>query len=323
MFGFMGDVVTAVDEAREPPVEEGKIRDELLGEFCTFTVDGLPEGKDLFWRVAIARGRPGHLERSVRQRAMPDEQWQEFGADSTSDPSTWRPEAIIWPMWAPGLLDIKVSATTPLTNVHDYWSKTGDRLRDSAKWMATVLGLALGSLVGTSPLAEMHKSPPRTSALIIGAVGLILLGVTLFLLLQVMRPQSVSFDEVQRSGNFRANHFRPLRKWKNTVESQQDLYLPCGVKCLTSLRQAMIIEELTLFALANAVSICAPEDREILEKAQKGRAVRLKELQDAACQVAVIGEFYRLRFRSSWATYAGLLCGLLGTALMVGAFMWR
>jgi hypothetical protein len=97
---------------------------------------------------------------------------------------------------------------------------------------------------------------------------LALLGVTLFLLLQVMRPQSVSFDEVQRSGGSRATPFRPLRKWKDTIESQQDLYLPCGVKCLTSLRQGMIIEELTLFALAKAISTCTPEDREILEMAQ-------------------------------------------------------
>ncbi|MBO2450741.1 hypothetical protein J4573_26795 [Actinomadura barringtoniae] len=315
--------MTTVDEEREPLFEQRPARGEILGEFCTLTVDGLPKGRDLFWRVTITRGQPGHLERSVCQRATPDEPWQEFAVASTDDPRSWRPEPIIWPMWAPGLLDIKISETTPLTNIHDYWSTTGERLRDSAKWMATVLGLALGALVGTSPLAEMHKNPPRTLAIITGVAGLALLGVTLFLLLQVMRPQSVSFDEVQRSGSFRANLFRPLHKWKVTVESQQDLYLPCGVKCLTSLRQAMIIEELSLFALANAVSTCTPEDNEILEKAQKGRAARLKELRDAACQVAVIGEFYRLRFRSSWATYAGLPCGLIGTALVMGAFIWR
>jgi hypothetical protein len=48
----------------------------------------------------------------------------------------------------------------------------------------------------------------------------------------------------------------------------------CGVKCLTGLRQAMIIDELTLYALANAVSVCRPEDLDTLQKAQKGRAAR-------------------------------------------------
>jgi hypothetical protein len=89
-----------------------------------------------------------------------------------------------------------------------------------------------------------------------------------------MRPQSVSFSDVQRSGGPGADVFNPLRKWKDTVESQQVLYLPCGVKCLTGLRQAMIIDELTLYALANAVSVCRPEDLDTLQKAQKGRAAR-------------------------------------------------
>ena len=41
-------------------------------------------------------------------------------------------------------------------------------------------------------------------------------------------------------------------RWREIVESHQDLYLPCGVKCLTSLRQSMIIEKITLMALAQA-----------------------------------------------------------------------
>lgn len=80
----------------------------------------------------------------------------------------------------------------------------------------------------------------------------------------------------------------------------------------------------TLHTTLQAEHLAAgPEDRDTLEKAQKGRAARLKELRDASCQVAVIGEFYRLRFRSSWATYAGLFCGLLGTASVISTFIWR
>jgi hypothetical protein len=315
--------VTAIDETKESPVELNAVKGETLGEFETFTVDGRPGRNDLQWRVAILRGGPGHVERVVSQREDPKQDWREFGADTVEDPKAWRPDPIVWPMWAPGLSDALITSNTPLDNIGDYWSKVGDRLRDSAKWMATVLGTALGVLVGTSPLADMRKYPFHLPAIVLGLTGLILLGITLFLLLQVMRPQSVSFSDVQLSGGLNADAFNPLRKWKDTVESQQDLYLPCGVKCLTSLRQAMIIEELTLFALANAVSVCRPQDIDTLQKAQKGRASRLKELRDAACQVAVIGEFYRLRYRSSWATYIGLGCGLLGTAAVVAAFIWR
>ena len=324
--------MTNVAETSESPIEPVSVKGEQLGEFETYTVDGLvhrpvhrrPESHDLHWRVTILRGEPGRLERAVCQREDSEREWREFGADTVGDPRAWRPDLSVWPMWAPGLSDGLITSATPLDNIGDYWSKAGARLRDSAKWMATVLGTALGVLVGTSPLADMRKDPFHLPAIVLGLTGLGLLGITLFLLVQVMRPQSVSFSDVQRSEGLGIDAFNPLRKWKDIVESQQDLYLPCGVKCLTSLRQAMIIEELTLFALANAVSVCrTQEDLDTLQKAQKGRAARLKELRDAAAQVAVIGEFYRLRFRSSLATYVGLVCGVSGTAAVVAAFIWQ
>jgi hypothetical protein len=45
-------------------------------------------------------------------------------------------------------------------------------------------------------------------------------------------------------------------------------------------------------------------------------------LRAAAAKVATVGEYYTLRYRSSWATYGGILCGLLGTAAIVTAFAW-
>ena len=41
-----------------------------------------------------------------------------------------------------------------------------------------------------------------------------------------------------------------------------------------------------------------------------------------SARIATVGEYYKLRHRSSWATYAGVLCGLLGTAAIVAAFAW-
>jgi hypothetical protein len=43
----------------------------------------------------------------------------------------------------------------------------------------------------------------------------------------------------------------PLGKWRTSIEAQQDLWLRSGVKCLVSLRQAMIVDELTLMALGS------------------------------------------------------------------------
>lgn len=123
-------------------------------------------------------------------------------------------------------------------------------MRDSSKWMATVVGAALATLVGTSPMTLIKGHHFGTSAIILGAIGLLSLGLTLFLILQVMRPEAVSFTDVQ-SAKTRPFQYA-LRRWQETVESHQDLYLPCGVRCLTSLRQSMIIEKMTLMALAMA-----------------------------------------------------------------------
>lgn len=50
------------------------------------------------------------------------------------------------------------------------------------------------------------------------------------------------------------------------------------------------------------------------------RAVRLHHLRIAAAQIETIGEYYRLRARSTRATYVGILCGVLGSAAMIAAF---
>jgi hypothetical protein len=107
------------------------------------------------------------------------------------------------------------------------------------------------------------------------------------------------------------------------VECHEDLYLPCGVKCLTSLRQSMIIEEATLVALARAQGH-APEKQtsKRLREAQTARTVRLIELRTAAARIVTIGEYYKLRARSTRATYGGILSGLIGSAAIIAAFAW-
>jgi hypothetical protein len=277
------------------------------------TSDGTGGGDDAEWSVTVLF-RSGRIVRRV---------WMD-GREWTPHHRDWCPEMTIWPGWSPSLPD---EVPTPLQGVHDYWRASGDRLRESAKWMAAVIGASLAALVGTSPLAGVREHFSAMT-LGLGGAGIVLLGITLFLVMQVMRPQSVSYTDVQTSGNVprwrsAARAMPPLRKWKATVESQQDLYLPCGVKCLTSLRQSMIIEEVTLIALADAAATVGGDaDVGRIRQAQAVRAARLRELRDAAARVATIGEFYRVRYRSTQATYWGLPCGLLGTIAVVLAFAW-
>jgi len=233
-------------------------------------------------------------------------------------------DEVIWPAWPTTSQDEAAAAPSPLAEVQQYWSTAGNRLRDSAKWSAAVLGAALAAVIGASPLAGIRGHTPQPIAIALGAAGLVFLGITMFLVLQVMRPQSVSYDRVQNAEpRWRWLPETPLYKWRKTIESHQDLYLPCGVQDLDRLRQSTIIEEVTLKALACALPTAADQaTRDCLCQAREARAVRLRELRSTAAMVATVGEYYTLRYRSSWATYGGILCGLLGTAAIVAAFAW-
>jgi len=85
----------------------------------------------------------------------------------------------------------------------------------------------------------------------------------------------------------------------------------------------MIIEKMTLVALAVAQE--KPTGRKMageLQEAQAARAARLMELRSAAARITTIGEYYALRSRKTWATYGGILCGLIGAAAIIAAFAW-
>jgi hypothetical protein len=172
----------------EGPGAEGGSATWKPSTYYLHTVNGTGTGGDVEWKVRLSPGPFGTVERRV---------WCD-GEEWTPDERDWCPEMVIWPTWSLGP-NSAASSGAALQGVHDYWSAAGERLRDSAKWMAAVLGAALAALIGTSPLAGMREQTPRPIAIVIGAVGLGLLVLTLFLILQVMRPQSVSYNDVQNS----------------------------------------------------------------------------------------------------------------------------
>jgi hypothetical protein len=248
-------------------------------------------------------------------------------------------EEVIWPTWPATTADEAAVHGMPLEDLQKYWSTAGDRLRESAKWMATVLGVALATVIGTSPLARLSHHL-QIAAAVIGGLGLILLGVTMILVLRVMRPQAVTYTQVQTA---RAPHGvtqvlykrlrrywrhryaleSPLYRWQQAVETHQDLYLPCAVTSLNGLRRSITLEEATLVALARARENAQdPAVGDILTDAQAARAARLLELRIAASRITTVGEYYATRARSTQATYGGVICGVLGTAAIVLAFAW-
>ena len=201
------------------------------------------------------------------------------------------PDEVIWPTWAATIEDEAAVTASPLADLQRYWSTAGNRLRESAKWMATVLGAALAAIIGTSPVSGLSSHNLHVSAALIGVAGLLCLGATMLMVLRVMQPPAVSFEDAQAADEriqephhllqpirFWANRYRKnsLRRWKQIVESHQDLYLPYGVPSLGELRWSIGLEEATLVQLS----------RKMEDPSDQGAADRL---------ITAIGEYYALQ----------------------------
>lgn len=311
------------------------------GEHAIDTILGNGTGQPTRWSVEVYPTASGvAIERCVllnKAENCPDDTWELW------DPANrWQPERVIWPAWSMQSGDGGTPAEgTALESAHESWRNSSDRIRDSAKWMATVIGVTLAAIVGTSPLAVLWERSSGLVGMALGMAfaGLLLLATTMVLVLRVLRPSDTSYVDVQvaplptdedpiklpgrsdkgpRGGLFG----KPLSKWRYSVETQQDLWLPSGVKCLTTLRQAMIVDELTLMALSCAArhENVTPDDVITLQRAQAVRVARLLEFKQAAARIVAIGEFYRVRHRSDWATYVGGAMGVTGTILIILAF---
>jgi hypothetical protein len=132
----------------------------MQAEYSSLTASGQIGKGQAWWKVVV---RPaGHMIiRDVRFHGKP---WN-------SDTEGWEPEGVIWPTWPVRSEDETALATSPLADVQSNWATVSDRLRDSAKWMATVLGAALATVVGASPLAGLSAHHPQGIAIALGLAG--------------------------------------------------------------------------------------------------------------------------------------------------------
>lgn len=299
----------------------------------------LPESEDRpscvsgSWRVVVGV-RDRLVTRSVCYYGQP---WSSVRDSNSSDGQ--HPDEVIWPTW-PATLAEEKATESPLEDLQRNWDTTINRLRDSAKWMAAVLGAALASLIPTAQLSGLSQRHISAAALVLGIGGLLFVSITLLLVLQVMRPRSVSYTGVQdaqlptgmqgklrdlvRKG-WKDSHAleSPLYGWKHTVGAHPDLYLPCGIYSLVTLRQAMTVEEMTLVALSRASERASNDTaRENLSHAQAARIARLYELRTAAAKIVAVGMYYCAHARSTRATYGGVAFGFFGIVAIITAIAW-
>ena len=304
------------------------------GEYSLPASDDRPSCANGPWHVVV-EVREHLITRLVTYNGQP---WSPVKDDLP--PGGQHPGEVIWPTWPATVAEEIATSASPLADLQQRWDATISRLRDSAKWMAAVIGAALASVIPTAPLSGLSQHHISAASAILGVTGLLFVSVTLLLILRVMRPQSVSYADVQEAktpigiqGKLRDRIRKrrphshalesPSYRWQHTIQAHPDLYLPCGVYSLIALRQLMTVEEITLIALSRA-GVDARNDvaRKNLSDAQAARAARLYELRTAAANVVTVGTYYDTRARSTLATYGGVTFGLLGILAIVASIAW-
>src|SRR5262249_54429121 len=132
--------------------------------YTLHTSDGRSGKARARWTVEVVPDR----HRITRRVYLNNRPWRE-------PQQKWDAEGVIGPAWPGRWHDSDASSLTPLIGLQDYWSTAGNRLRDSAKWMAAAIGAALATVTGTSPLAVMREHRPPAIAIGLGSAGLLFL----------------------------------------------------------------------------------------------------------------------------------------------------
>lgn len=120
----------------------------------------------------------------------------------------------VWPVWVP-----KPGSDPTLANFEKTWANASNQARATAKWLATILGLALAALIGSAPLSGLRGEYIPWYAYVIGGAGLACIAVTLFLVVRVLVPQVTDFEDLI-SGK------RPFEDLKKRFERNTGTLLP-------------------------------------------------------------------------------------------------
>jgi hypothetical protein len=220
----------------------------------------------------------------------------------------------VWPAWVPG-----PDSGSSLTDFEKNWADASSQARATAKWIATILGLALAALIGSAPLSGIRNEYIPLRAYIIGGIGLVCIACTLFLVVRVLVPQITGFEDLI-SGK------RPFKDLRERFQLNSGIFLPVRIRTFAELGGRARLEALTLDQLETRIEghqgdPAKKEELGVLCEAHDGRTKWLAYLKQTAAQWAVVGSYLVVKDRVGWARILGLITGLAGTALIVIAFL--
>lgn len=266
---------------------------------------------------------------------------READQDDADEPRTYT--EIMWPAYVPeppaavGVrkdADLPSGGTGAVTTADAYWSKAAEQARGTAKWIATALGAALAVVVGTAPLNPLGGDDVDWWSWQGAAVvaGVVLLGVTLFMVVSVLVPGITSFADLMRTAggadSFPGRLSVPasLGSLSRKAAAGHGVLLPIGVASLDELGHRVRLEELTLNSVAEALAEADPgaegaADRTFWTEVKRGRGQILQGYLDEVAQWVVVASYVGVKVRADRARSIGLAAGLLGAMALVWGYI--
>jgi len=292
--------------------------------------------------------------------------WRAYWCDG---PENWFKE-LIWPVYVPkpasesaggqggnkeggNKEDDKASGVSPAVSAADkYWAEAARQARSTAKWIATSLGAALAAIIGTAPLTPLGGKGVHWLSVpgVVITIGLVLLGLTLFLVTSVLVPGMTFFTNLK--GSMDATRKDRLLAHLTVCSAQRALgrraadehgvLLPIGITSLDELGYRIQLETLTLDAIAKELETVSESDGDAAKtenllgrletdpgqdkcefwgKVKTDRGKIQQGYIDECMQWVIMADYVAVKVRADCARTFGLAFGLAGTALLVGGYI--
>lgn len=300
--------VRATDRKRTESIASIRVvveRDSILwADMAKFDVeliykDGLPLQRKIKWGLRVNNGAlKGEFEEQLSAIYVPGEN----GGDGQGND--------------------KRNDRSGLARFQKHWQDASMQARSTAKWIATIIGAALGALIGTAPLSGLQGKQIPESAMISAALGVLFIGVTLYLVLRVLVPNVTVFgDIIDQPKRALFSKFHHLQE---QASRGGGVMLPAGISSLAELGWCSQIERQTLDLLVVEINEARGQPNskvEILETALNIRGQWYNYLANQIAQWTSIGAYIVVKRAAGVARIPGLLFGIAGTVLIVWAFL--
>jgi hypothetical protein len=210
-----------------------------------------------------------------------------------------------------------------LARFQKHWEDASTQARSTAKWIATIIGAALGALIGTAPLSGLQGKQIPGSAMIAAVLGILFIGVTLFFVLRVLVPNVTVFGDIIDQPKL-PPRFSKFHHLQEQAAGAGGVMLPAGINSLAELGWCSQIENDTLDLLAMQMNEARGQPNSKVEALEKALSIRGRwhaYLTNQIAQWTSIGAYIVVKRAAGFARILGLIFGLAGTVLIIWAFL--